>query len=459
MNHSHNSLAPLFTPNEEQKKVLVQRQKKLSQQIEGGIVVLFSADLKSRSHDTHFPFRQKSHLHYLTMYPEEGAIFVMTTTPEVKSYLFVHDKNPQFELWEGKRYGDELAKSHFPVDDVFSLSLFSEKIEQFIRGHDKVYADLFEQQNKIDTKLYDILKKSNQKKRDLISFPDQLHDLAPVIGRMRLIKDELEVKLMKKSADIACLAHQAAMAMAKDGLYEYQIHAVMDYLFKYHGATGSAYDAIVASGENANTLHYINNNQQLKDGQYLLIDAGCEYDFYASDITRTFPINGKFQGKAKDLYQLVLEVQKKAIQRVEPGTTIPDIHKNTTLDLIEGLVHLKVLNGKTEDLFESGEYKTFFPHGTGHWLGIDVHDQCPYIDHDKKPIRLQKGMVLTIEPGLYFSETNQQAPQDLVGLGIRIEDDILVSETGRENLTQAAPKEIQEVEEACEKSITDFYPR
>lgn len=439
------------------KKTYHERIQSLASKIDGSIGVIFSNKEVTRSHDTNYPFRQKSHLDYLTGFPEANSALVIATRPSVKSYLFVQNKNPRNELWEGERFGLLQAKKHFAVDETLSISDFEAAMVDLLQNHHGIYIDLFEQKEEFDQKIYTSLQALSFKKKTKTHIPLSILDISPLIGRMRLKKSEEEIKLIKKACKISSKAHRAAMAFSEPGKYEYQVQALMEYVFKTQGASGPAYESIVASGNNANTLHYITNREVLQDGDCLLIDAGCEYKNYASDITRTFPINGKYSEAARDIYSVVLKAQKVAIEMIRPGENMSKIHERTARTLIDGLIDLKVFSGSTQDIYDSEDYRTFFPHGTGHWLGLDVHDQCPYLeDETLEDIILEPGMVFTVEPGLYFSKETENTPQVYKGIGVRIEDDILVTDKGYSILSQDTPKEIDEIEKACREDYRSF---
>jgi Xaa-Pro aminopeptidase len=266
---------------------------------------------------------------------------------------------------------------------------------------------------------------------------------------MRLIKEPWEIDQIKKAISISNKAHKAAMSFARPGILEYEVGATMEYIFKKNGGTHYAYESIVAGGDNANILHYTNNSEILKDGDLLLIDAGAEYNLYASDITRTFPINKKFSNTQKAAYEIVLTAQKAVIENSLPGRTLTENHQIALKILTQGLIDLKILKGSLEENLEKENYKTYYPHGTGHWLGLDVHDHNPYLEEDLSDIKFRPGMVFTVEPGLYLSKEDQNIPSEFRGIGIRIEDDLLITDKGNINLSQEVPKEIKDVEEAC----------
>jgi Xaa-Pro aminopeptidase len=323
-------------------------------------------------------------------------------------------------------------------------------------GHRNLYIHLHERQDitkkvqKISGDLF------HKKRKNSEQAPHNIFNIANFIEELRLVKDQNEILMMKKAMIATDKAHRAAMALAAPGRSEKEVNALIEFIFSYGDSQGNAYDNIVAGGNNANILHYIENNQALKDGDLLLIDAGSQLNNYATDITRTFPVNGKFTGAQRAVYDIVLEAQKTAISHSWPDRTSPELHKSTCNVLTQGLIDLKVLDGSLDENLEKGTFRKYFPHGTGHWLGLDVHDQNPYLDSNDEPIKFEPGVIFTIEPGLYFPAEDASLPEELKGIGIRIEDNILITENGHENLSSMIPKEIKEIEEACEKDYKDF---
>lgn len=420
------------------------------------MAVIGASDFKKRSHDTEFPYRQDSNFKYLTGFNEPDSILVLTPEGEVKSTLFVRPKDELAELWSGKRMGVSKAEELMDVDAVHSIEDFERIFPDLMLGHDTIYMDLFEESSDV-IKMLDRCKKLMWSKRKAkVRIPLNFKNLRNVIGRMRLQKDQNEILAMKKAAAATLLGHKGAMAFAAPGKNEAEVQAYMEFLFKMGGAQDVAYESIVAGGNNANTLHYVSNNQTLSDGDLLLIDAGAEFNLYAADVTRTFPVNGIFSSAQKEVYQLVLEAQKASIAKAVPGKTLTDVHKESVKVLTDGLIHLKVLGGSLEENLENHNYRRFYPHGTSHWLGLDVHDECPYIDETMEEYVLQPGMTFTIEPGLYFPATDATLRNELQGIGIRIEDDILITENGHDILTAGIPKEIKEVEEVCKADYKSF---
>jgi Xaa-Pro aminopeptidase len=380
------------------------------------VAIIYSATLKQRSNDTSYPFRQSSNFFYLTGFLEDNSALVLTKD---KSTLFVQKKEPLKELWDGKRLGVDRAKELFEVDEVFEYDETS--LREMANGASRLYVE-FE-----DKRALDFLKNEHY----------ELKNLSKMIQKLRLIKSKSEIKTIKKAISITAKAHKKAMKMSKTNRFEYELQALIEYTFKKNGSYSDAYTTIVASGNNANTLHYIKNSKKMKKGELVLIDAGCEYKSYASDITRTLPVSTKFTKAQKDIYNLVLASQKKAIKLVKPDAARSQMQQKIEGFLEKGLVRLG---------FNKGSIKRYFPHGLGHWMGLDVHDMAPYRTKKGKEIPLKKGMLLTIEPALYIDKNDKEAPKKYRGIGIRIEDNILVTKNGYKNLSKMIPKEIDEIE-------------
>ena len=398
------------------------------------VVVLFSAEQKIRSNDTEYPYRQNSNFYYLCGFKEDrSALVFVKGKSSTKVYLFVYKKDQKEELWNGKRLGVQKAKKHFLVDDVFQESELTAKLKNFLEDKKRLYYDF-----KLDYSKVKLLKRYAKS-------IDTFKNAAPIIEMMRLVKSDAEIELIKKAINITKKAHHSAMKKAQKLSYEYELQAEIEYVFKKHGAQSDAYTSIVASGNNANTLHYINNTKALMPNELILIDAGCEYDYYASDITRTISSSGNFTESQKELYSLVLKVEKEIISMIKPGILRSNLQKRAEFLLCRGMVELGILEGKVKQLLKKQKHKQYYPHGIGHWMGIDVHDQSPYRDEKGKEIPLQKGMVLTIEPGIYLASEDQTLAKEYRGIGIRIEDDILVTEDGYENLSKEIKKELKDI--------------
>jgi Xaa-Pro aminopeptidase len=399
------------------------------------IAVFFAASQKVRSNDTEFPYRQDSNFYYLTGFKEDNAALVFVKKGSVsKVYLFVQKKDPKLELWTGKRLGVTKAKRRFFVNDIFTIDKLNIKMKDFLEQKKNLYYDFKVQNEKID--------QLKQLSKNILDYRNS----APIVEKMRLIKSSAEVRLIKKALEITKEAHHKAMWASKQLSFEYELQAEIEYIFKKNGAYSDAYTSIVASGDNANTLHYIDNSMSLKYGDLILIDAGCEYNYYSSDITRTIPVSGKFTKPQKELYQLVLDVEKKIISQIKPNILRSKLQQEAEKLLCEGMIKLGILKGNLKQLLKKKAHKKYFPHGIGHYMGLDVHDQNPYKNKEDKEIPLKAGMVLTIEPGIYLPKDDKKIPKKYRGIGIRIEDDILVTKNGYKNLSYDIKKEIKDIE-------------
>ncbi len=399
------------------------------------IAVLFSATNKTRSNDTEFPFRQGSDFYYLTGFIEDNScLIILKFKKKVKSILFVQKKDKTIELWNGKRLGKKEAKKRFFIDEIYASENLNKKLIYFVKDKKSLYFNF----NSID--------KRNNELMEIAKGITTHKNLSDILGLMRLIKSNSEINLIKKAISITKKAHHEAIVFKKFDKNEYQLQAEIEYVFKKNGAYSDAYTSIVACGNSANTLHYIQNNQKLENNKLILIDAGCEYEYYASDITRTIPVNGSFSIAQKELYNMVLDVQLQVIEMIRPDIKRSDLQTRTVELLTKGMVNLGILKGSVKTLIKKEKYKKYYPHGIGHWMGIDVHDESPYRDTNNKEIRLKKGMVLTIEPGIYLDEEDTNIPEKYRGVGIRIEDDILVTKNGYKNLSKEIAKSVEEIE-------------
>jgi Xaa-Pro aminopeptidase len=428
------------------KSIYKQRRDTFLSALDDGIAILAASDLKTRSNDTEYPYRQESNFYYLSGIREDHCVMVFNAQKQ-KSYLFVKEVSEEEALWVGSRMGVEGAKAVHDFDEVFALDTFDEQIKTWLKGVSRLYFDLFS-----DNPLSNTLRltcKELLTSRGVNRSPRAFFDVFEPIQKMRLIKSDDEITLIRKAISITKEAHHRAMRETQAGMNEFQIEAELEYVFAKNGAAHNAYDSIVAGGNNANVLHYIDNNETLEDATLLLIDAGCEYEMYASDITRTFPVNGSFTAPQRELYEMVLHVQLEIIKMITPGITKKMLQDASERMLCEGMIALGILKGESAKLIEDKAHKKYFPHGIGHWLGMDVHDPCPYVDDEGEQIFFQAGMVLTIEPGIYIRADNEEAPERYRGIGIRIEDNILVTESGCENLSQDIVKSVEEIEQIC----------
>lgn len=409
--------------------------------LKNSIAVIFSAEEAIRSHDTHHPYRQDSNFYYLSGFKEDNSVLMIIRTKKgVKTVLFIQKKDKTQELWNGKRLGIKEAKKRFLVDEIYEIDEFRAIFKASIRDKKNIYFEI----NSKKSALKSILKHTKKFKEKL--------DIISHVQKMRLIKSSAEIELIRKSIAITAKAHHRIMSMNKEGKSEYHLQAEIEHEFKHNSAYSDAYTSIVACGNNANTLHYIQNDKPLVDGELILIDAGCEHNYYASDITRTIPVNGKFSEPQRELYNLVLDTQLKIISMIKPNVMRSKLQEEAEKSLTKGMIKLGILSGSVKKAIKEKKHKKYYPHGIGHWMGIDVHDPAPYRDKNSKEIALKEGMVLTIEPGLYIDKDDKSAPVKFRGVGIRIEDDILVTKDGYENLSDSIAKSIEEVEFICNTS-------
>jgi Xaa-Pro aminopeptidase len=428
-----------------------QRREALMAKIGNGTAIFRSAPTAVMHNDVEYNFRQDSDFFYLTGFNEPQAVAILAPHhPEHRFVLFVQPKDREQEIWSGYRCGVEAAKEIYAADEAYPIAELDEKLPQYLEKADRIYYRLGRDRAFNDKIL-------NHWQRLMRTYPKRgtgpiaIEDTSPILHSMRLIKSQAELEFMRKAADIAVEAHNHAMQFTAPGLYEYEVQAEIEHIFRKRGAMGPAYPSIVASGVNACVLHYVENNRQMQDNELLLIDAGCAYEYYNSDITRTFPVGGKFTPEQKILYEIVLAAQKQAIAQVQPGNPYNLFHDTAVRVLTEGLVEIGILKGEIDKLIEEEKYKPFYMHRTGHWLGLDVHDVGVY-QHGDNPQILQPGQVVTVEPGLYIvpdtkpAEDQPEIDQRWVGIGIRIEDDVLVTPTGNEVLTAGVPKEVEDLE-------------
>ena len=429
------------------------RRQKVFEKIQHGSLVILPSNPKSiRSRDTEYLHRQNSDILYLTGFSEPESILVLQKNldGETKTILFVNPKNKEEETWHGRRIGPEYAVSHFNVNEAYSNVDFKQWTQTAFEENFNVYYPLA-MDFSFDQQLLESYKLIAQHRSKNYIGVSRFIDSSIILSELRLIKDETEIDIMRKAASISAEAHIEAMKKLKSGMYEYEIESIVNSYFRSKGANGPAYPSIVATGENATILHYVQNSDQCKEGQLLLIDAGAEYKYYAADITRTYPVSGKFTILQRELYEIVLNAQKSGIKSCYPSNTFQNIHKSVVRVLTESLVDLELLNGDIDELIDKESYKPYYMHGTSHWLGLDTHDvgfyKIPKNQHSEPEERiLEPGMVLTIEPGLYFSSYIENLPAKFHGIGIRIEDDILITENGLEILSKDVPKEVDAIE-------------
>jgi len=412
---------------------------------DNSLLVVPSADVLLRNRDADFPFRQSSDFFYLTGFTEDHACLLLQKKQgECKTLLFCQPKIKEMEIWTGYRLGPDAAVNELSVDEAFPIEELSKQLPDLMGDCDQVYA-AWGHSKDWDAKLIDAIEQVKLKSRLGIQAPTAMQAIEPLLHELRLIKNQAEIELMAKAAHISAHAHIAAMKKVKPGMYEYQLEGEIRHYCAEHGSRFDAYSSIVGSGDNACILHYTANDQAIKDGDLILIDAGCELNHYASDITRTFPANGQFSPEQKALYELVLKSQLAAIEAVKPGNHFNSPHEAVLQILTEGLVELGLLSGDVETLIKEEAFKPFYMHRTSHWLGMDVHDVGAY-KQDGQWRALEPGMVLTIEPGLYIAPDDESVDEKWRGIGIRIEDDVLVTESGNRVLSHEVPKSVADIE-------------
>jgi Xaa-Pro aminopeptidase len=409
----------------------------------GGVAILPAASIAIRNRDVEYPFRQDSDFQYLTGFAEPDAIVVLAPgRDEGEFLLFCRDRDPSRALWDGERAGPDGAVSDYAADAAFPVNDVDEILSGIIEQCDRVFYTMGLHTD-FDAKLIGWVTELRQHSRAGGHTPDEFIALDHLLHDLRLYKSKAEISAMKKSAKIAVKAHRRAIARCEPGMYEYELEAEYIHEFRSQGVHGS-YQPIVGGGANGCVLHYIENNQVLEDGDLVLADVGCEYDYYASDITRTWPVNGRFSEPQRELYEIVLEAHEAAIEQVRPGKHWNDPHDAAVQVITRGLMKLGLLKGTLKSLIKEGKYRKFFMHRTGHWLGMDVHDVGDYKVSDQWRL-LEPGMVLTVEPGIYVPDL-RSVPKRYRNIGIRIEDDVLVTRTGYEVLTAALPVDPDEIE-------------
>jgi len=419
----------------------------MREQSGGGVALIPTAPEVPRNRDSLYPFRHDSYFYYLSGFPEPDALIALVAGPEGDRHLlFCREKNEEREIWDGFRYGPDAAREVFGFDEAHPIDDIRTRLPDLAADRPAVFTPLglF---GDWDRQVTALLNEVRERARSGVAAPDAVVDVRAALDTMRLVKDDEELRLMRRASRISAAAHRRAMEKARPGQHEYEVEAELTHEFLRQGAQAVAYSSIVASGPNACVLHYRDNNRAMQDGELLLIDAGCEYQGYASDITRTFPVNGRFTGPQKDVYEVVLAAQLACLDAVRPGAEFHDYHKVAERVLAQGFIDLGLCKGSLDEVLESGAYKQFYMHRAGHWLGMDVHDAGLYQVKGASQ-RLVPGMVLTVEPGAYIRPAGN-VPEPFWNIGVRIEDDVLVTADGLENLTIDAPKSVADVEAAC----------
>ncbi|HVK61142.1 MAG TPA: aminopeptidase P N-terminal domain-containing protein [Bdellovibrionales bacterium] len=430
---------PTFNMN-----VFRERRQTLAKRAQGSAIIIPSHPEYIRNHDVHHPYRQDSSFFYLTGWEEPDSILVIRPGQTPETIMFVRPKDVERETWDGFRYGPEGAEREFKVDKAYLISDFDKVIVDLLKPVDRVYYR-WNISPDFDKKMLGILDevRASLGRSGRGHLPVQ--DSWELIGEMRVLKSAHEVELMRKACQITSQAHIDAMKFTRPGVNERQVQGVVLSSFYKNGAQREGYNSIVATGANATTLHYVFNDQPCKDGDLLLIDAGAEYEYFTSDITRTFPVNGKFTAPQKKVYQAVLDIQKELCASIKPGLVFKSLQERTIDFLTDKMLEMGLLKGSRKHLIDTNAFKKYYPHGVGHFLGMDVHDIGLHTI-DGEPRKLETGMAFTIEPGLYIPFDDMSAPEELRGIGVRIEDDVVVTSSGVDILTKDCPKEISDME-------------
>ncbi|MFN2644317.1 MAG: Xaa-Pro aminopeptidase [Burkholderiales bacterium] len=423
--------------------VYAARRARLAALMGEGVALVATAPERLRNRDSHYPYRFDSYFYYLTGFIEPEAVLVLTAGKAPKAALFCRTRDPEREIWDGFRYGPEFARERFGFDEAQPIAELDAAMPKLLEDQ-PVLCYPMGAEAEWDARVMRWLNLVRGRSRAGVAAPERLQDVRVLLDDMRLIKDEHELATMRRAARIAAAAHRRAMQAAHPGRMEYEIEAELLHEFRRNGAQFPAYSPIVAAGENACVLHYVANDARLREGDLLLIDAGCELDGYASDITRTFPVNGRFSGAQREVYELVLAAQRAAIEKVRAGNAWNEPHDAAVRVLTQGMLDLRILGGTLDEVLEKESYKRFYMHRTGHWLGLDVHDAGEY-KRERQWRTLAPGMALTVEPGLYIRSADD-IPERLRDIGIRIEDDVVVTPSGCEVITAEAPKLVEDIE-------------
>lgn len=432
------------------------RRQLLAKMEPNSLAIIFAATHQLRNRDVEYPYHPASDFYYLSGFAESDAILLLRKGGAVKGnkneyIIFCQERDFKQEQWVGERVGTERARTELGASRSWSITAWKDQLSELLIGVETLYYNLGEE-GEVETTLLQQLKQFRQRSRAGVIYPKTVNSLNPLLHELRLRKSSTEIRAMQKAAEITVAAHKRAMVSCRAGITESVLEGEILHSFSGDGVRTVAYDSIVAGGNNACTLHYINNSDTLKGGDLVLIDAGAEYEGYAADVTRTFPVNGKFSEPQRQLYELVLKAQQAAIKQIKPGVRCDAAHRAAVRVITRGLIDLKLLKGDLQKNISDKKYEKFYMHQTGHWLGMDVHDVGEYKVADSSTAKklswrkLESGMVLTIEPGLYIPKGMKGVAKRWQGIGIRIEDDLLVTETGCKVLTEAAPKSVVEIE-------------
>jgi Xaa-Pro aminopeptidase len=422
-----------------------ERRKRVRDAIGPDAIAIFrGARMVQRSRDTEYPFRQDSDFWYLTGFDHPNATALLRTDGGPEYSLFVEPRNPELETWTGYRPGVEGAREDYGADEAYPEAEFLNQLPDIVRRSKRIY-HVLGHASEIDRAITNTLEGMRLRSRNVGSPADTIVDPRSIVHEMRLYKEPAELDIMRRASAISREAHEAGARLAQGGTYEYEVEAAIEYTFRRLGARGPAYTTIVGGGNNATVLHYVTNSEKLQDHEMMLVDAGCELEGYASDVTRTYPIGGSFSAAGRAIYDVVLAAQRAGIEQCAPGKTLADVHAASVRTIVEGLVDLKLLSGEVDDVIEKEAYRRFYMHKTSHWLGLDVHDVGNYgMEGNHRP--LEPGMVFTVEPGIYLAADDEDTHAEFRGIGVRIEDDIAITEDGCENLTEAIATDPEDVE-------------
>ena len=424
----------------------------------GGVALIPSAKTTYRSGDSSYAFRQDSDFQYLTGFGEPDALLVLAPERDAeRCVLFLRKRDRALEIWDGARLGVERACEALGVDAAYPIDELAQRLPEYLTGATALHY-AFGNDARMDAIVRDALETARTRTRRHGRAPHAFVEPAMVLAEMRLIKSDDEIATLRRGAAITRDGHLAAMRNTRPGAFEYEIQAVLESAYRRGGAQSTAYESIVASGDNATVLHYVANRDRLASGSLLLIDAGCEVDCYAIDVTRTWPVDGRFTPEQRAVYEIVLAAQEAAIDRVRPGIARNEFHDAAVRTIVEGLLSIGLLSGSLDENLENERYRDYYMHGTGHWLGLDVHDAGAYRDAEDKPVAFRAGMVTTVEPGIYVHR-DLDCDERFKGIGVRIEDDILVTATGNENLTAAIPKTVDELEAIVGADVRELAGR
>lgn len=422
------------------------RRERVLEAIHPGVLVVFAAPISIRNNDVEHDYRQDSDFYYLTGFDEPQSVLVLRSVGEPKVVLFVRPRDPERETWDGPRAGIEGAVRDFGADVAHPIGELGAKLPELFADAPRVFYRIGEHPDS-DARVLRAISTLRQKTRQAVVWPSSIHEPDAVLHEMRMRKEPEEQALLEAAVAITAEAHAEAMQCTRPGMYEYEVEGLLRRVFRARGAERPAYSPIVGSGPNATILHHKRNDRRIEDGDLVLVDAGCEFGYYAADVTRTYPANGRFSSEQRAIYEIVLASQRAAIDQVRVGASLDEVHQAALEVIVDGLIDLGLLTGPREAALEDKGYREFFMHRTSHWLGMDVHDVGRYYA-DGKPRQLEPGNVLTVEPGIYISP-NSKVDARFRGIGVRIEDDVLVGKEGPIVLSEAIPRTVEEVERAC----------